>query len=94
MEMEFFISDEDDWKKWHRYWIDWCRDWLLSVGIPASYLSEYDHPKEKLSHYSRGTTDIMFRLPVWRAGTMGHSRARRFRPLAARQSQRYTTCLF
>jgi len=63
MEMEFFISDEDDWKKWHRYWIDWCREWLLSVGIPTSCLSEYDHPKEKLSHYSKGTTDIMFRYP-------------------------------
>ncbi len=63
MEMEFFISDEDDWAKWHRYWIDWCRGWLLSVGIPASLLSEYHHPKEKLSHYSRGTTDIMFAYP-------------------------------
>jgi len=26
MEMEYFISDEDDWAKWHRYWIDWCRN--------------------------------------------------------------------
>ncbi len=63
MEMEFFISDTDDWAKWHRYWIDWCRDWLLSVGISESLLSEYNHPKEKLSHYSRGTTDIMFHYP-------------------------------
>lgn len=63
MEMEFFISDEDDWAKWHRYWIDWCRNWLVSAGIPAAQLSEYNHPKEKLSHYSRGTTDIMFQFP-------------------------------
>jgi glycyl-tRNA synthetase len=63
MEMEYFISDEDDWAKWHRYWIDWCRDWLISVGIPAAQLSEYNHPKEKLSHYSKGTTDIMFHYP-------------------------------
>jgi glycyl-tRNA synthetase len=63
MEMEYFISDEDDWAKWHRYWIDWCRDWLLSIGIPASQLSEYDHPKEKLAFYSKGTTDIMFNYP-------------------------------
>ena len=63
MEMEYFISDEDDWAKWHRYWIDWCRNWLISVGIPAAQLSEYNHPKEKLSHYSRGTTDIMFHYP-------------------------------
>ncbi len=63
MEMEFFISDEDDWAKWHRYWIDWCRNWLLSVGIPTAMLSEYNHPREKLSHYSKGTTDIMFNYP-------------------------------
>ena len=47
MEMEYFIPDDDDWAKWHRYWIDWCRDWLVSVGIPASQLSEYNHPKGK-----------------------------------------------
>ncbi|HVU26270.1 MAG TPA: glycine--tRNA ligase [Verrucomicrobiae bacterium] len=63
MEMEFFISDEDDWQKWHRYWIDWCREWLISVGIPSAQLSEYNHPQEKLSHYSKGTTDIMFNYP-------------------------------
>jgi glycyl-tRNA synthetase len=63
MEMEFFISEDDDWQKWHRHWIDWCHDWLLSIGVPSSHLSEYDHPKEKLSFYSRGTTDIMFEYP-------------------------------
>jgi glycyl-tRNA synthetase len=63
MEMEYFISDTDDWQKWHRYWIDWCREWLLSVGVSASQLSEYDHPKEKLAFYSKGTTDIMFNYP-------------------------------
>lgn len=63
MEMEYFISEDDEWQKWHRYWIDWCRDWLISIGLPASQLSEYDHPREKLSFYSKGTTDIMFAYP-------------------------------
>jgi len=63
MEMEFFISDEDDWAKWHRYWIDWCRNWLLSVGLPASHITEYNHAKEKLAFYSKGTTDLMFQYP-------------------------------
>src|SRR5579859_7339415 len=63
MEMEFFISDDDDWAKWHRYWIDWCRNWLLSVGLPATRLTEYNHPREKLAFYSKGTTDIMFQFP-------------------------------
>ncbi|MDX6765667.1 MAG: glycine--tRNA ligase [Candidatus Methylacidiphilales bacterium] len=63
MEMEYFIHPEADWKKIHREWIDWCKNWLISIGIPADFLSEYDHPKEKLAFYSRGTTDIMFRYP-------------------------------
>jgi glycyl-tRNA synthetase len=63
MEMEFFIHEDDDWAKWHRHWIDWCKDWLRSIGLPDSHLSEYDHPKAKLAFYSKGTTDIMFRYP-------------------------------
>jgi len=63
MEMEFFIHEDDDWAKWHRFWIDWCKDWLKSIGLPDSHLSEYDHLKEKLAFYSKGTTDIMFKYP-------------------------------
>jgi glycyl-tRNA synthetase len=63
MEMEFFIHQDDDWAKWHRHWIEWCKTWLHSIGIPDSYLSEFDHPKAKLAFYSKGTTDIMFRYP-------------------------------
>jgi glycyl-tRNA synthetase len=63
MEMEYFIHEDADWAKCHREWIDWCKGWLVSIGLPADLLSEYNHPKEKLAFYSRGTTDIMFRYP-------------------------------
>jgi glycyl-tRNA synthetase len=63
MEMEYFIHADADWATCHRQWIDWCRDWLLSIGLPESHLSEYNHPREKLAFYSRGTTDIMFSYP-------------------------------
>ncbi len=63
MEMEYFISEDADWAKAHREWIEWCKNWLLSIGLPASHLSEYDHPKAKLAFYSKGTTDIMFKYP-------------------------------
>src|SRR5690625_680201 len=63
MELQYFISEDDDWEKWFRYWIDWSHDWLVSIGLPAELLSEYDHPKEKLAFYSKGTTDIMFKYP-------------------------------
>ena len=63
MEMEYFIAPDADWKSAHREWIDWCKNWLVSVGLPEEMLGEDVHPQEKLSHYSRGTTDITFRFP-------------------------------
>jgi glycyl-tRNA synthetase len=63
MEMEYFIHEDADWKKCHDEWIEWCRNWLLSIGLPESHLSLYAHPKEKLAFYSKGTVDIMFKYP-------------------------------
>jgi len=63
MEIEYFIAPDADWQKCHRDWIDAGLAWLDSVGVPRALLSEYAHPKEKLSHYSKGTVDIMFRFP-------------------------------
>jgi len=63
MEMEYFIHEDADWAKCHQEWIDWCRNWLISIGLPESHLSLYAHPKEKLAFYSKGTVDIMFKYP-------------------------------
>ncbi|MBI2813814.1 MAG: glycine--tRNA ligase [Opitutae bacterium] len=63
MEMEYFIHEDADWAKCHEEWITWCENWLKSIGLPASHLSRYAHPKEKLAFYSKGTVDIMFKYP-------------------------------
>lgn len=63
MEIEYFISPDADWQSLHKGWIEYCMDWFDGIGIPKSRLSLYDHPKEKLAHYSKGTTDIMFEFP-------------------------------
>ena len=63
MEMEYFIHEDADWAKSHREWINWCKSWLISIGLPESHLTEYNHPQEKLAFYSKGTTDIMFKYP-------------------------------
>ena len=63
MEIEYFIAPDADWQKCHRDWIAAGLAWLDSVGVPRALLSEYAHPKEKLSHYSKGTVDIMFKFP-------------------------------
>ena len=63
MEMEYFIHEDADWETAHKEWIQWCWDWLVSIGLPVSHLSLFDHEKAKLAFYSRGTTDIMFKYP-------------------------------
>ena len=63
MEMEYFIHEDADWEKAHKEWIQWCWNWLVSIGLPEDMLSLYDHEKAKLAFYSRGTTDIMFKYP-------------------------------
>ena len=63
MEIEYFIAPDADWQSIHREWIDACKAWLESVGIPADQVGEDVHPLEKLSHYSKGTTDLTFHFP-------------------------------
>ncbi len=64
MEIEYFIdAEEETWKGSYREWIDTCMAWLKTIGLSEDRLSEYIHPEEKLSHYSKGTTDIMFAFP-------------------------------
>lgn len=63
MEIEYFISPDADWRALHKGWIEYCINWFDGIGIPRERLSLYNHPKEKLAHYSKGTTDIMFEFP-------------------------------
>lgn len=63
MEIEYFISPEADWKKLHREWIDACKKWFVSIGLPECELAEDVHPKEKLAHYAKACTDITFHFP-------------------------------
>ena len=39
MEMEYFIHEDADWETVHKDWIQWCWDWLKSIGLPESHLS-------------------------------------------------------
>ena len=61
MEMEFFVKPGED-EKWHEYWIEQRHNWYLDLGINPDNLRLFDHPKEKLSHYSKRTVDIEYRF--------------------------------
>lgn len=59
MELEFFVEPGTD-EDWHQYWIDERIDWYVDLGIDRENLRLYEHPQEKLSHYSKRTVDIEY----------------------------------
>ncbi|MGZ5394403.1 MAG: glycine--tRNA ligase [Mycobacterium sp.] len=61
MEMEFFV-EPDSAPEWHQYWIDTRLQWYVDLGIDRDNLRLYEHPKEKLSHYSDRTVDIEYKF--------------------------------
>ncbi len=62
MEMEFFVEPGTD-EEWHEYWLEGA---LGLVPRPRASgprtCRYYEHPKEKLSHYSKRTVDIEYRF--------------------------------
>jgi glycyl-tRNA synthetase len=61
MEMEYFVEPGED-EGWHQYWINQRTEWYVDLGIRRENLRHYEHPKEKLSHYSKRTVDIEYRF--------------------------------
>ncbi len=61
MEMEFFVEPGTD-EQWHDYWIGERERWYTDLGIRPDNLRLFEHPKEKLSHYSKRTVDIEYRF--------------------------------
>jgi glycyl-tRNA synthetase len=61
MEMEFFVEPGTD-EEWHEYWLQERWNWYTGLGLREENLRFYEHPKEKLSHYSKRTVDIEYRF--------------------------------
>ena len=59
MEMEFFVKPGED-EEWHQYWIDQRLNWYVELGIDPENLRLFEHPQEKLSHYSKRTVDVEY----------------------------------
>ena len=62
MECEFFCKPGTD-LEWFAYWKDYCKSWLLSLGIKEENLRLRDHDPAELAFYSRATTDIEYAFP-------------------------------
>ena len=62
MECEFFCQPGTD-LEWFAYWKDFCKNWLISLGIKEDSLRLRDHEPAELAFYSRATTDIEYQFP-------------------------------
>ena len=59
MELEFFVEPGTD-EAWHEYWIEERWNWYTNLGLKEENLRRYEHPEEKLSHYSKRTVDLEY----------------------------------
>ena len=62
MELEFFCKPGTD-LEWFAYWKEFCKNWLLSLGLKEENLRLRNHEQAELSHYSNATTDFEFLFP-------------------------------
>jgi glycyl-tRNA synthetase len=64
MEIEYFVmpgTDEPIHEDWIQDHVNW---WVEEVGLKRENLQLFEHPKEKLSHYSKRTVDILYNFPT------------------------------
>lgn len=61
MELEFFVEPGTD-EEWHERWLETRMGWYTGLGVDPENLRFYEHPAEKLSHYSKRTVDIEYRF--------------------------------
>ena len=62
MELEFFCKPGTD-LEWHKYWKDYCWNFLLNLNMNPENLRMRDHGEEELSFYSNATSDIEYLFP-------------------------------
>ena len=62
MEFEFFVKPGTD-DKWFEYWVEERFNFYTRLGLKKEHLDLHPHPKEKLAHYARSCTDIIYQFP-------------------------------
>ena len=62
MEIEYFVEPGTD-EEWFDHWVDARERWYVELGLRPENLRRFEHPADKLSHYSKRTVDIEYRFP-------------------------------
>jgi glycyl-tRNA synthetase len=61
MEIEFFVEPGTD-EEWQQTWMDLCWEWFVDLGMTPENIRWFEHPKDKLAHYSKRTVDIEYKF--------------------------------
>jgi glycyl-tRNA synthetase len=70
MEIEYFIHPTT-WESHFESWLNEMKKFCHLLGLSEKNLSFYEHQKEKLSHYSKRTVDVMYDFPFGRSELFG-----------------------
>ncbi|MBI4669884.1 MAG: glycine--tRNA ligase [Elusimicrobia bacterium] len=62
MELEFFVEPGTD-DQWHQKWVQERFDWWIKQGLAPENLKLQKQTAGELAHYSKATTDILFKFP-------------------------------
>ncbi|MGD2170355.1 MAG: glycine--tRNA ligase [Chlamydiota bacterium] len=62
MEIEYFIREEE-WENSFENWLEEMKKWCSLIGLKKAKIQVKEHAKEKLSHYSKRTVDIVYDFP-------------------------------
>ena len=62
MELEFFCKPGTE-LEWFKHYKEYCKKFLIDLGIKEENLRFRDHSQEELSFYSNATTDIEYLFP-------------------------------
>jgi len=62
MELEWFCKDENSMDMFN-FWVEKRQEFYKSIGLNMSKIRMYQHPQEKLSHYSKCTFDVEYEFP-------------------------------
>ncbi|CAE8594000.1 unnamed protein product, partial [Polarella glacialis] len=71
MEVEYFIDPEADFAQIQEEWLVEMWNFLKAVGLDERLMERQVHQGDKLAHYARACTDIVFRYPFGTSELMG-----------------------
>ena len=71
MEIEYFIHPKTKWEPIFNKFLQQQEEFALMLGASKKDLSRYEHPKAKLSHYSKKTVDTEYNFPFGKSELYG-----------------------